>query len=456
MAELALEGVSKHFGTVMAVDGVDLEIAHGEFVVFVGPSGCGKSTMLRLISGLESVTAGRIRIGGRDMTHAPPSRRGVAMVFQSYALFPHMTAAENIAFGLRLARTPKDEITRRVTEVAATLQIEALLERYPRELSGGQRQRVAIGRSIIRDPQVFLFDEPLSNLDAALRVRMRLEIARLHDRLDATMVYVTHDQTEAMTLADRIVVINDGRIEQVGAPVHLYDAPANLFVAGFIGAPAMNFVPAVVESPEGSGKQVRFGSVSLPLPDVREAVPGPLPASGSGASAASRPSGSGVWAGHVRGPSGASDRGPGRGGGFQRSGGDRGEARRGVADLFADGILNRSGHHASLAGTARSSRRRDARAGRAGTIPPLRRDGNRPVGAIPAVRLRREPGLRPASDVHGSHARPHRASATPHGTPMNLRIAGGSARETGGAGHVRTVVLVNLLMSCRRRRRMRD
>ena len=276
MAELALEGVSKHFGTVMAVDGVDLEIAHGEFVVFVGPSGCGKSTMLRLISGLESVTAGRIRIGGRDMTHAPPSRRGVAMVFQSYALFPHMTAAENIAFGLRLARTPKDEITRRVTEVAATLQIEALLERYPRELSGGQRQRVAIGRSIIRDPQVFLFDEPLSNLDAALRVRMRLEIARLHDRLDATMVYVTHDQTEAMTLADRIVVINDGRIEQVGAPVHLYDAPANLFVAGFIGAPAMNFVPAVVESPEGSGKQVRFGSVSLPLPDVREAVL-PLP-----------------------------------------------------------------------------------------------------------------------------------------------------------------------------------
>ena len=276
MAELSLERVSKHFGTVMAVDGVDLEIAHREFVVFVGPSGCGKSTMLRMISGLESVTAGRIRIGGRDVTHVPPSRRGVAMVFQSYALFPHMTAAENIAFGLRLARTPNDEITRRVTEVAATLQIEALLERYPRELSGGQRQRVAIGRSIIRHPQVFLFDEPLSNLDAALRVRMRLEIARLRDRLDATMVYVTHDQTEAMTLADRIVVFNHGRIEQVGAPVHLYDAPTNLFVAGFIGAPAMNFVPAVVESPEGSRKQVRFGSVSLPLPDVREAVLGPV------------------------------------------------------------------------------------------------------------------------------------------------------------------------------------
>ena len=245
-------------------------------MVFVGPSGCGKSTMLRMISGLESVTAGRIRIGGRDVTHVPPSRRGVAMVFQSYALFPHMTAAENIAFGLRLARTPNDEITRRVTEVAATLQIEALLERYPRELSGGQRQRVAIGRSIIRHPQVFLFDEPLSNLDAALRVRMRLEIARLRDRLDATMVYVTHDQTEAMTLADRIVVFNHGRIEQVGAPVHLYDAPTNLFVAGFIGAPAMNFVPAVVESPEGSRKQVRFGSVSLPLPDVREAALGPV------------------------------------------------------------------------------------------------------------------------------------------------------------------------------------
>ena len=272
MARLELEGVSKHFGAVIAVDAVDLQVAHGEFVVFVGPSGCGKSTMLRAISGLERVSAGRILIGDRDVTHVSPSRRGVAMVFQSYALFPHMTAAENIGFGLRLARVPRDEIARRVRAVAKTLQIEALLDRYPRQLSGGQRQRVAIGRSIIRDPEVFLFDEPLSNLDAALRVRMRLEIARLRNRLNATMIYVTHDQTEAMTLADRIAVFNQGRIEQIGAPVELYDAPANLFVAGFIGAPAMNFIPASIESPEGGGISVRFGPVSLPL--ERKSAPG--------------------------------------------------------------------------------------------------------------------------------------------------------------------------------------
>ena len=276
MARLALDNVSKRFGSVPAVDGVDLEIEHGEFVVFVGPSGCGKSTMLRMISGLESVTAGRILIGGRDVTNVAPARRGVAMVFQSYALFPHMTAAENIGFGLRLAKVPKSEIAARVAEVAATLQLDGLLGRYPRELSGGQRQRVAIGRSIIRDPQVFLFDEPLSNLDAALRVRMRLEIARLRDRLDATMVYVTHDQTEAMTLADRIVVINHGRIEQVGAPVELYDTPANRFVAGFIGAPAMNFMPAMIEAAEGCEPRVWFGPVSLPAGRAGEEARGPV------------------------------------------------------------------------------------------------------------------------------------------------------------------------------------
>ena len=276
MAELALHGVSKSFGSVLAVDGVDLAIAHGEFVVLVGPSGCGKSTLLRMISGLESASAGTILIGGRDVTDVAPAKRGVAMVFQSYALFPHMTAAQNIGFGLRLAKVPKAEIARRVAEVAATLQIEELLGRYPRELSGGQRQRVAIGRSIIRDPQVFLFDEPLSNLDAALRVRMRLEIARLRDRLDATMVYVTHDQTEAMTLADRIVVLDHGRIEQVGPPEELYDAPANRFVAGFIGAPAMNFIPAAIEAAEGGEPQVRFGRVSLPTGRAQDVAPGPV------------------------------------------------------------------------------------------------------------------------------------------------------------------------------------
>ena len=276
MARLALENVSRHFGDVVAVDGVDLAIAHGEFVVFVGPSGCGKSTMLRMISGLESVTTGRIAIGERDVTHVAPSKRGVAMVFQSYALFPHMTVAENIGFGLRLARTPADEIARRVADVAATLQIDALLRRYPRELSGGQRQRVAIGRSIIRNPQVFLFDEPLSNLDAALRVRMRLEIARLRDRLDATMVYVTHDQTEAMTLADRIVVFNHGRIEQTGPPVELYNAPANLFVAGFIGAPSMNLIPAELESGDEQGRRVRLGTARLSVESARAAPPGPV------------------------------------------------------------------------------------------------------------------------------------------------------------------------------------
>ena len=276
MARLALENVSRHFGEVVAVDGVDLAIAHGEFVVFVGPSGCGKSTMLRMISGLESVTTGRVTIGERDVTHVAPSKRGVAMVFQSYALFPHMTVAENIGFGLRLARTPNEEIARRVADVAATLQIDALLGRYPRELSGGQRQRVAIGRSIIRNPQVFLFDEPLSNLDAALRVRMRLEIARLRDRLDATMVYVTHDQTEAMTLADRIVVFNHGRIEQTGPPVELYNEPANLFVAGFIGAPSMNFIPAELEPGDEPGRRVRFGTARLSTERARTAPPGPV------------------------------------------------------------------------------------------------------------------------------------------------------------------------------------
>src|SRR5690606_15570612 len=213
----------------------DLRIRDGEFLVFVGPSGCGKSTLLRLIAGLEAVSDGAIRIGGRDVTELPPKDRGIAMVFQSYALYPHMTVYRNIAFGLHRSRLGRREVERRVREVADKLELADLLERLPRQLSGGQRQRVAIGRAIVRDPQVFLFDEPLSNLDATLRVQMRVELAKLHRALGTTMVYVTHDQVEAMTLADRIVVLNSGRIEQVGAPDALYEHPANLFVAGFIG-----------------------------------------------------------------------------------------------------------------------------------------------------------------------------------------------------------------------------
>ena len=260
MAQVELRNIRKSFGATEVIRGVDLSIERGEFVVFVGPSGCGKSTVLRLISGLESVSSGQILFDGKDMTRTPPSKRQLAMVFQSYALFPHLTVAENIGFGLSLAKTPKAEITRRVREVATTLQLDSLLDRTPRQLSGGQRQRVAIGRSIIRNPKVFLFDEPLSNLDAALRVSMRLEIARLHRELgDVTMIYVTHDQIEAMTLADRIVVLNGGRIEQVGTPMEIYDNPANTFVAGFVGAPSMNFIRCSVDM-DGVA---RFGPASV-------------------------------------------------------------------------------------------------------------------------------------------------------------------------------------------------
>jgi ABC-type sugar transport system ATPase subunit len=241
-SDVRLRGIVKSYGKANVIHGVDLDIEPGEFTVFVGPSGCGKTTLLRMIAGLEEISGGDLSIGGQRVNDLGPSQRGVAMVFQSYALYPHKTVFDNMAFALKIAKTPKDEIQRRVGVAAEILQLGDYLERLPKALSGGQRQRVAIGRAIVRDPKVFLFDEPLSNLDAALRTKMRVELATLHRRLGATMIYVTHDQVEAMTLADRIVVLNQGRIEQVGRPLDLYNKPASLFVAGFIGSPQMNIL----------------------------------------------------------------------------------------------------------------------------------------------------------------------------------------------------------------------
>jgi len=282
MASVAIRGVSKAFGLTAVIHGVDVEIFDGEFVVLVGPSGCGKSTLLRMIAGLENITSGEIRIGERVVNYLPPKERDVAMVFQNYALYPHMTVAANMAFSLTLRGARKVEIDERVKRAAAILGLEAYLERFPRQLSGGQRQRVAMGRAIVRDPQVFLFDEPLSNLDAKLRVQMRTEIKELHQRLKTTTIYVTHDQIEAMTMADKIVVMHDGIVEQIGAPLELYDKPQNLFVAGFIGSPSMNFLPGVVRANghiefEGKGG-VRMPLVSAPSgSDGREAVYGVRP-----------------------------------------------------------------------------------------------------------------------------------------------------------------------------------
>jgi multiple sugar transport system ATP-binding protein len=266
MANLQFKALRKSYGEVPILHGIDLEIEDGEFIVFVGPSGCGKSTLLRCIAGLEEITEGELFIGDTLMNDIPPSKRGIAMVFQSYALYPHMTVAENMAFGLKLAGLPKEQINVAVAKAAQILQIESLLDRKPKALSGGQRQRVAIGRAIVRKPGVFLFDEPLSNLDAALRVQMRVELARLHKELKTTMVYVTHDQVEAMTLANRIVVINRGRIEQVGSPMELYNRPANLFVAGFIGSPKMNFLAcALVSAADGTAIVRLQGGAEIPV-----------------------------------------------------------------------------------------------------------------------------------------------------------------------------------------------
>ncbi|TNB49163.1 sn-glycerol-3-phosphate ABC transporter ATP-binding protein UgpC [Martelella lutilitoris] len=294
MTGVTLNKVKKSYGNVEVLHGVDLDINPGEFVVFVGPSGCGKSTLLRMIAGLEEISGGEISIDGQVVNQIPPSKRGIAMVFQTYALYPHMSVYDNMAFGMRIAKESKEEIDRRVRAAAEMLQITPYLDRLPKALSGGQRQRVAIGRAICRDPKVFLFDEPLSNLDAALRVATRIEIAKLNSKMsDTTMIYVTHDQVEAMTLADRIVVLSGGYIEQVGPPLELYERPANLFVAQFIGSPAMNIMPAKitrtgetteielkdgkrlevpVKTPEGDqGKSVSFG---VRPEDVREAEEG--------------------------------------------------------------------------------------------------------------------------------------------------------------------------------------
>ncbi|QCI99816.1 ABC transporter ATP-binding protein [Agrobacterium larrymoorei] len=269
MAGLSLKNVVKNYGALEVIHRADLEIKDGEFVVFVGPSGCGKSTLLRMIAGLEDISGGEISIGGNVVNDAEPADRGIAMVFQSYALYPHMTVEDNLSFGLRMNGNPKADTEGRVRRAAEILQINELMKRRPKQLSGGQRQRVAIGRAIVREPQVFLFDEPLSNLDAELRVQMRVEISKLHKQLGTTMIYVTHDQTEAMTLADKIVVLRAGNIEQVGAPLDLYDDPENRFVAGFVGSPKMNFLPGKVMSEGAEGVTVTLDhapSFSLTLP----------------------------------------------------------------------------------------------------------------------------------------------------------------------------------------------
>jgi multiple sugar transport system ATP-binding protein len=277
MADVSLRKVIKRYDDVEAVRGIDLDIADHEFIVLVGPSGCGKSTTLRMIAGLEDISDGDIMIGGDIVNDVPPKDRDIAMVFQNYALYPHMTVAENMSFGLRLKHYPKAEIKARVTEAARLLDITDLIDRKPKQLSGGQRQRVAMGRAIVRNPKVFLFDEPLSNLDAKLRVQMRIEIKKVHQKVRTTTVYVTHDQVEAMTLADRVVVMNKGRIEQIGTPNELYHKPATRFVAGFIGSPAMNFIPCRLEDVGGT-LQVRLTDrIAFPLPPARAARYNALP-----------------------------------------------------------------------------------------------------------------------------------------------------------------------------------
>ncbi|TPL91004.1 sn-glycerol-3-phosphate ABC transporter ATP-binding protein UgpC [Mesorhizobium sp. B2-3-12] len=279
MANVTLTNVAKRFGAFEVVHGANIDIRDGEFVVFVGPSGCGKSTLLRMIAGLEDISGGEIAIGGKVVNDVEPADRGIAMVFQSYALYPHMSVEQNLSFGLRMTGNPKADTDRRVKRAAEILRISELMERRPKKLSGGQRQRVAIGRAIVREPQVFLFDEPLSNLDAELRVQMRVEISRLHKELGTTMIYVTHDQTEAMTLADRIVVLRAGHVEQIGRPLDLYDNPDNIFVAGFVGSPRMNFIKAHIAGRDAKGVLVELAGEEKTR--IVQPLAGPAPETGS-------------------------------------------------------------------------------------------------------------------------------------------------------------------------------
>ena len=276
MADVRIDNVSKSYGSVRVIHGVSVDIADGEFVILVGPSGCGKSTLLRMVAGLEEISGGEVMIGGKSVNNKPPKDRDIAMVFQNYALYPHMKVSDNMSFSLRLKGRPKAEIAAKVGKAAEILDLGKLLDRYPKQLSGGQRQRVAMGRAIVRDPQVFLFDEPLSNLDAKLRVAMRVEIKDLHQRLRTTTIYVTHDQIEAMTMADKIVAMRDGRVEQVGTPLDLYDHPANIFVAGFIGSPAMNFIEGRIEARDGRPVFVSGSGIELPAPAAAAASAQPV------------------------------------------------------------------------------------------------------------------------------------------------------------------------------------
>ena len=300
MATVNLRSMTKSFGSVQVIHGIDLDIADGEFVVLVGPSGCGKSTLLRMIAGLESIDGGELTIGGREVSTVPPKARDIAMVFQNYALYPHMTVGENMGFALKLARVPKREASAKIERAAGSLGLTELLGRYPRQLSGGQRQRVAMGRTIVRDPAVFLFDEPLSNLDASLRVQMRLELAQLHRQLGTTMIYVTHDQVEAMTLAEKIAVLNGGRLEQAASPLDIYHRPRNLFVARFIGSPQINVIGArVVEVANGTARVALPDGVEFQMPGLEASVEPGEPVSIGIRPEALEPAGDGTIAGTV-------------------------------------------------------------------------------------------------------------------------------------------------------------